>query len=510
MALYPPFDRITRVALWKNEGDWLASPTNELPEQIQRTRNKISTSGERGMFLHANGFSPRSDYMQAMEEDPTNARWPYYLGMLDVAVGDSSSALQYFLQAELLDDSYIPLQTRLGELYIGRDEHQIAKDYLHKANTDHARVALAQLAVNEEKWQEVLDILDGTTIDAAVALQRTAHAKLNGKPSLPFLAVDMGYQMDDQWLLDVEEMCVLVPHLVTQAQLDIISSRLDSAQRKLQRAVEIDPKDKDARLALADILLRSDRLSKSSVAQAIVHLEAGLQQDPEYVMTRTKYGWALYLAERFGEAQRVWLSIVEDEPNHGPALANLAQLAYNLQEFESSYILYKRAFGVPADSPFALSDNTTFQSETLYRYCLAAKKIGKKQEAMELLKKAVAISPSNVAVQFELGNMYLGDKQFEKAAQHIEIANALEPNKPRVLAALGYAWFKLGYASRAGGYLEQSVQLAPKFALAWYHLGNAQALLGDKTAAIESFKVAIQLQPTFTQAKEALSKVQGR
>jgi tetratricopeptide (TPR) repeat protein len=510
MALYPPFDRITRVALWQNEGDWVASDEIEMPEQIQTALNNITTSGKRGMFLHANGFSPRSEYVQAMENDPVNAHWPYYLGMLDVAVGDSTSALQYFLQASLLDDSYAPLQTRLGELYIGRDEHEIAKDYLQKANTDHARVALAQLALNKEKWQEVLDILEGTTIDAATALQRTATAKLRGNPSSPLFAVDMGYQMDDPWLLEVESMCILAQHLVTQAQVDIIAGRIDAAQQKLLQAVAIDPIDRDARLALADILLRSDRWSKTSVAQAIVHLEAGLQIDPKYVMTRTKYGWALYLAERFNEASQVWLSILQDEPQHGPALANLAQLAFNVKQYQNAFDFYKRAFDVPADSPFALSDNTTFQTETLYRYALAAIQLGKKEVAITLLEKAVASSPSNVSVQFELGNLYLGNKQFEKAVQHIEIANALEPNKPRVLAALGYAWFQLGDANRARGFLEQSVKLAPKFALAWYHLGNAQVAIGDKTAAMESFNVAIQLQPTFMQAIEALHKVQGR
>jgi tetratricopeptide (TPR) repeat protein len=510
MALYPPFDRITRVALWQNEGDWATSIENDLPEQIQTALNNISNSGKRGMFLHANGFSPRSEYVEAMENDPTNARWPYYLGMLDVAIGDSDSALQYFLQASLLDDSYAPLQTRLGELYIGRDEHEIAKDFLQRANTEYARVALAQLASSQEQWQKVIDILDGATIEAAKALQQTANAKLHDGQSQTFAVVDMGYQMDDPWLFEVESMCILAQHLVTQAQIDIIAGRIDAAQQKLLQAVAIDPTDRDARLALAEILLRSDRYSRATVTQAIVHLEAGLQIDPKYVMTRTKYGWALYLAERFNEASQVWLSILQDEPKHGPALANLAQLAFNAKQYQNAFDFYKRAFEVPADSPFALSDNTTFQAETLYRYALAAIQLGKKQEAITLLEKAVVFMPNNMSVQFEVGNLYLGAKQFEKAVQHIEIANALEPNKPRVLAALGYAWFQLGEAANARGFLEQSVQLSPKFALAWYHLGNTQVALGDKNSAIESFKVAIQLQPTFKQAKEALYKVQGR
>jgi Tfp pilus assembly protein PilF len=79
-----------------------------------------------------------------------------------------------------------------------------------------------------------------------------------------------------------------------------------------------------------------------------------------------------------------------------------------------------------------------------------------------------------------------------------------------MLAALGYAWFNLRDPQRARVFLEQSVQLAPTFALAWFHLGNAQVALGDKSSAIESFKVAIQLQPTFNLAKDALSKVEGR
>jgi len=510
MALYPPFDRITRVALWQNEGDWETSLEIQMPEQVQVVLRKIATAGERGMFLHANGFNPRSEYVQAMNEDPTNPRWPYYLGMLKVAVGDSVPALQYFLQAELLDDSYAPLQTRLGELYIGRGEHEIAKDYLQRASTEYAHVALAQLAASQERWQDVLNILDESTISAATALQRIAISKLHGEQSTPFIAVDMGYQMDDLWLMEVNAMCILAPNLVTQAQLETISSRFDSAQQLLQRAVEIDPTNKDARLALAEVLLRSDRYNQTSVDQAIVHLEAGLLADPEYVMTRTKYGWALYLTGRFDEASEVWLSILQDEPEHGPSLANLAQLALNAKQYQNAYDFYERAFRVPADSPFALSENATIQSDTLYRYALSAKQLGKTQEAMALLEQAVSESPSNVSVQFELGNMYLGNQQFEKAVQHIAIANALEVDKPRVLAALGYTWFQLGDLSRASGLLERSVQIAPKFALAWYHLGNAQVSLGDKAAAIESFKVAIQLQPTFKQAKDALSKVQGR
>ena len=512
MALYPPFDRITRVTHWLNEGKInKETHTVKNPLVIQLKLDSATSAGHRGMILHANGLDPRHEYQEAIEADPENPRWPYYLGMIDVAVGDSSSALSKFEHAESLDDTYSPLKTRLGELYVGIGDVERAKEKFMQANTDHAIVALAQLEASLQHWTSVLQLLKGHENPAAVSLARTANAKLNNTPHQPYIAVDMGYQMDDPWLVEVEEMCILAPHLVTQAQTDFIAGNLSSAETLLRRAIEIDPANKDARLALATILLRGDRANNQTIAESIVHLEAGLQSDPEYVMTRAKYGWALYLSQRFDEARKVWISILEDEPNHGPAFANLAQLELSLKHYDNAYAYFKRAFEVPEDSPFALSQDPTFQSETLYRFSLAAKQaIGKSHEAVSLLEQAILLAPSNPVIQFELANNFIGQKKFEEALPHIEFAHALQPRNPRILAALGYTWFNLNNPQLAIEFFEQSVKLAPTFALAWFHLGTTQELLGDISAARESFEVAVQLQPTFTAAKQALLKLEGR
>ena len=93
---------------------------------------------------------------------------------------------QYFEDAEKLDASYGPLQTRLGELYVGRGEVDRAKEKFLTAGTDHAIVGLAQIAAREEKWSEVIEILDSTSIPAAQSLVRIAKSKLNNEPHEPF------------------------------------------------------------------------------------------------------------------------------------------------------------------------------------------------------------------------------------------------------------------------------------------------------------------------------------
>ena len=316
--------------------------------------------------------------------------------------------------------------------------------------------------------------------------------------------------MVDPWLEEVEKLCILAPELVTQAQTDFIAGDEASAEKLLRRAIEIDGADKDARLALANILLMNERLTSESLAEALVHLEAGLKADPSYVMTRSKYGWALYLSERYAQAQKIWLSILHDEPLHGPALTYLGQLALQQKQFGQAYEYYRRAFAVPDDSPFDISKHPQIRASMLYRLALAANGIGKKEEAVTALEQAVVLSPSDVDSQFELGNLLISQKEFSSALPHLEIANALQPNNPRMLAALGYAWFSLGDHQNAKVFLTQAVQIAPKFALAWYHLGNAQLALNDRSGASDSFTVAIQLQPTFTAAKDALLKLNGR
>ncbi len=512
MALYPPFDRITRVTHWLNDGELSTENTKEIeyPVQIQQKISNASTNGEIGMILHANGFNPREAYQLAMKSEPQEAKWPYYLGMLDVTVGNSSAALANFEYAHSIDQEYAPLQTRLGELNVGIGNIELAKKYFRVANTDYATTALAQIEASSGNWEDVIVLLQDVESPAAKSLKQQARASIENKSVAPYVAIDMGYQMDDPWLAEMESMCILAPHLVTQAQTDFIAGDITSAEQLLRKAIAIDQSDKDARLALANILLRADRLNQDTLKEALAHLEAGIESDPTYVMTRAKYGWALYLAQRFDEARVVWNRILTEEPFHGPVLSNLAQLEYLHKNYQLAFDYYKQSLSVPEDSPFAISNNSELRSSTLYRFALAAKQVNKLEEAISALQSAVEYSPSYVDAQFELGNTLIGMKNFTEALSHIEIANALQPNNPRILAALGYSWFHLGNNQLAIEFLEQAVQIAPTFALAWYHLGNAQLQQGDKQEAKESYSVAVQLQPTFTIAKEALSKLEGR
>ena len=117
------------------------------------------------------------------------------------------------------------------------------------------------------------------------------------------------------------------------------------------------------------------------------------------------------------------------------------------KQYQNAYDFYTRAFRVPEDSPFAISENATIRSAYAISVLLFLPNNSAitQDEAMALLEQACSRNHRAMSqVQFELGNMYHWKcNNLKKHVQHIEIANALQVDKPQVLAALGYTWFHL-------------------------------------------------------------------
>ena len=120
-------------------------------------------------------------------------------------------------------------------------------------------------------------------------------------------------------------------------------------------------------------------------------------------MTRSKYGWALYLSNRFGEAQQVWLSIIEDEPQHGPALTYLGSTCLTAKTVMCLHMTI-----TPELLLCQMIRHSMFlqiqqmRASMYYRLALAAKGSWKKDEAINALEQAIELVPSDANSQFEL------------------------------------------------------------------------------------------------------------
>ena len=112
-------------------------------------------------------------------------------------------------------------------------------------------------------------------------------------------------------------------------------------------------------------------------------------------------------------------------------------------------------------------------------------------DALQQLKAAIATTPDDPALYYDLGGLHLASKQYNEAIKAYQIALKLAPNHPQILLQLGNCYSALHQHQNAVEAFTQSALAEPSNA-AFYNLGNAQRALGQTQAAVVSFQQAIQ------------------
>ena len=153
--------------------------------------------------------------------------------------------------------------------------------------------------------------------------------------------------------------------------------RRDEARAEYRRAVEQNPARLDPRNALA-VMAAED----GDWAQAETRYREVLALAPEFVDVRRSLGEALQAEGRAAEARREWDTALHLAPRAGLVLADLA-LSY-LQEgaLEPAYDAGRRAAAARPDLP-----------ETRMAYGLAARAMGRREEALRELREAERLFP---------------------------------------------------------------------------------------------------------------------
>jgi tetratricopeptide (TPR) repeat protein len=134
------------------------------------------------------------------------------------------------------------------------------------------------------------------------------------------------------------------------------------------------------------------------------------------------------------------------------------------------------------------------------------------RRALPLAQREVAAAPNDAFLWFNLGTVYNGLEEYEKAAAAFDQARAL-----------GLPWRMLWYqfgpyeAYYQTGRFDDVIILAnatldgrPYFEESYYYLGLALAAKGDIAGARRNFSRAVAFNPNFTPAVEALNEISGR
>lgn len=125
-------------------------------------------------------------------------------------------------------------------------------------------------------------------------------------------------------------------------------------------------------------------------------------------------------------------------------------------------------------------------------------KLGRNQEALTHLRKALELEPGNVGVQLALGKVYLEVGRYSDAAAllgKIDVSSLPKSQQPALHQMLALALEKSGDSGRALQQLAQAARSNPSDATIQFQYGSAALRDGDTATAVAALGKAAQLDP---------------
>ena len=127
--------------------------------------------------------------------------------------------------------------------------------------------------------------------------------------------------------------------------------------------------------------------------------------------------------------------------------------------------------------------------------------------ALGTLRNAVRLSPDSADDRLKLaeGLYRIGD--LDAAIDECRVAITIDPTNAESHMQLGITLMAKQDGRTAALALKEAIRLDPELTLAHYSLGSAQYSLGLLTAAIQSYRRALELQPHFPDARYRLALI---
>lgn len=147
------------------------------------------------------------------------------------------------------------------------------------------------------------------------------------------------------------------------------------------------------------------------------------------------------------------------------------------------------------------------QADALHLLGVIAHQRGDSAQAVQLINRAIGLSPSAAPYHANLAEAYRVLGQLERAANCCRTALRLDPHFAEAANNLGLILLQQGKTEQAKTQFETAFRLKPDYALACNNLANCWRLLGDTSRAIDLFRQALSIDPQLAEAQTNLGQL---
>jgi tetratricopeptide (TPR) repeat protein len=429
-----------------------------------------------------------------LKKNPNDLDGHLLRGRIKLARRDTAGAIQEFRVVLKAEPRFAPAHYQLGLAQLQAGDVQQAKAELKEAidiapNYAEAVVALARVNLQSGAIQPAVSDLERLT----AAQPRLTEA------NLLLAAAYLSQKQPAKAAALARKLTAAAPNDPRGPDLLGVSLMLQGkapeARQQFENALTVSPGYLDPLSHVVSLDLASKQLD-TAIARVQRQIAVVPNSGPHYGLLGD-----LYLIKRDGKAaETALLKAVELEPRLLSAYLSLGNLYIQSQQYDQAIGRLEQAVrGNPSNPAPLMVVGTVYELK------------GDIPKARETYEKVLAINPRFGAAANNLAWIYSehgGDK--DKALQLAQTAKEIMPDDPRVADTLGWILYKRGIYQRALSLLKESASKLGDNPQVQYHLGMAYQQTGEKTAAREALRVAVESKvdyPGKDEARKALAEL---
>jgi tetratricopeptide (TPR) repeat protein len=265
--------------------------------------------------------------------------------------------------------------------------------------------------------------------------------------------------------------------------------RLPEMVTELQRTVELDPNNLEARNRLGNFYLAASKGRPEVIAMAEKLAQEVLQKDPNNIEGHILMGSVLFAKNDKDKAFAELNHAIELDPNRVESYLSLAKFYIVTRDYVKAEEAFKRAISVNQNLALAHTEYGKFLVQS-----------NRQQEAEAELRKAVEVAPTDRDARFVLASFYLVNKQLDKAEEAYKALAALEPDKPESQAVLADFYSSINRMDEAIKIYQDVLAKFPDFMQGRYRLTEILLTRGDVQGANAQIDEALKKDKTDRQA----------
>ncbi|MBL79685.1 MAG: hypothetical protein CMH70_06595 [Nitrosomonadaceae bacterium] len=253
-----------------------------------------------------------------------------------------------------------------------------------------------------------------------------------------------------------------------------------TAEEYFNKALAFGYKDSNSiRFYLGNVYEKTNRLDKAIKAYHSV------EQGNQFFPAQIRYAYLLSKQGKLNEARKHMqeLPVKNDQQR--------VYLIITEAEFLREAGAHQEVFNLLSDSLKKLPD----YPELLYDRAMAAEQIGKTDILEKDLRKLIQLNPSHAHAHNALGYSFAEHgTRLPEALELIEKAIKLSPEDPYIIDSLGWVHYRMGNLDKGIGYLKQAFIMKPDPEIA-AHLGEVLWMQGTKKEAERIWRSTIKHYP---------------